>query len=194
MKLRLDWKPLRSIAEFTDEAECKRARPRARGVYLWGFSHNGAFIPYNVGKANNIHERALQHDAALVGGAYPVYHPDVLDEFHKYKNAQVTASGKLYSPEGLFAFRRFYESTEIKSILTSRVAAFRFTYALVEPKEVKTRWVEQRVADHFGRAFLQSSVTGVAPNHLVVHHGGELVQEFGISARADGVRRWPISV
>ena len=192
MVLLLNWKPLRGISQFTDEAECKRARPEARGVYLWGFAHNGYFIPYNVGKADNIHERALQHVASLVGGAYPIYHLDVLDEFHKHKNADVTTTAKLYSPEGLFAFRRFHQSAEITSVVSTLVDAFRFTYALVEPKEIETKWVEQKVADHFGRSFIQSSVRGRSAEHLDLRHGGALEREFQIPKREDGARRWPI--
>lgn len=178
-ELRLKWTPLLKLQDF-DASMSKRGKQSKRenskrGVYMWGFATPKGFVPYYVGKANHIYERALQHVAGLTGGAYPIYHPDCLHEFylHRDEQADEAGTGKLYSPESVHSLVTVFRSEPVQQVVAELLLWFRFTYALVEPPEVQTGWIEQLVADHFGRQCLQATVTGTAPVHLKVIHDGD---------------------
>lgn len=175
--LQLNWTPLTSIQGFKSD-ECKAVKVRA--VYLWGFKMADVFVPYYVGKANHVYERALQHVAALSGGAYPIYHPDCLHKFHTHKgdSADMEGRGKLYSPEGVHSLAGVFRSEAVQQIVNQLLSWFRFTYAPIDRKDVETGWIEQLVADHFGRGYLQSSVTGNAPDLTLIHNGDDDIKSL----------------
>jgi|GEM_PF-2850720 len=179
LRLELKWTPLLKLQDF-DASMSKRGTQSKRenskrGVYMWGFATLKGFVPYYVGKANHIYERALQHVAGLTGGAYTIYHLDCLHEFHRHRDEQpdVAGTGKLYSPESVHALMNDFRSESVQQIVAQLLLWFRFTYTLVESPDVQTGWIEQLVADHFGRQYLQATVTGVAPTHLKVIHDGD---------------------
>ncbi len=72
-----------------------------RGVYLWGFDIEAAFIPYYVGIAENVQVRFSQHISSILSGAYTIYHKNSLKDFISYKEQNASAknlNGKVYQP------------------------------------------------------------------------------------------------
>lgn len=155
---RLTWSRLRSILDFTTEDT--KAQKHA-GVYIWGFQINSRFIPWYVGEANNLNERAFQHNASLRGGAYSIYHSSSLETFMNEKGGVPKPdadSGLLYVPTGLHALATQFLHPNVQSQVAILVHSFRITFG-VPDGQCDLDTVERSLADHFDRRYLQSSIS-----------------------------------
>lgn len=95
------------------------------GIYIWGFSSEGGFIPYYAGKAGDICGRVCEHVNNLKGGAYTIYTKEALTD--------IKANEAFYRPDSVEKRVQFAADEYVKPGLQQHVNYmidhFCFTYA-----------------------------------------------------------------
>lgn len=95
IRIDLHWKPLKKALDL-DFPNTKES-----GIYIWGFTIDDKFIPYYVGKADNIHGRIATHLSSIMSGRYTIFNKDCLKNFKLHKSQKELSSdglGKIYIP------------------------------------------------------------------------------------------------
>lgn len=142
-EITLDWQELQKFGDYNISADDNSNKVKdVRGVYIWGFMIGDKFIPYYVGKSDNVHYRMFEHIGALLGGAYTIYHKDKLMDFSKHKLIikswelndilKEPKNAIVYYPKNTTAFKWFVENrnnSNVKTHLDYMVDSFRYTYA-----------------------------------------------------------------
>lgn len=188
----LTWSDLFRLSEFPQQVPKENSDPgydekgrmhykhvRCPCVYIWGFAHDGVFIPYCVGKSNRPFERAMQHYSNLRGGLYPICHRTSLAGFHIYKDEKIDpngCSGKIYSPDSPWALAHIFLSKNVQDEVAYLLDAFRFVYATWTDERFSTAMIERTVANILKREHLQSTVA--KPNHhcTLAHTNNPFIQ------------------
>lgn len=193
-KLTLTWSKLLRLSDFPQQVPVENSAPAhdEKGrmdykrvwrpcVYIWGFVHDGAFIPYYVGKSNRPFERVMQHYANLRGGFYPVYHRTSLAGFHNHKYEKIDpngCSGKIYSPDSPWALAHIFSSRNVQDEVAYLLDAFRFAYATWTDERFSTAMIERTVANILKREHLQSSVAKPQGSCELGHTGDDLIRQL----------------
>lgn len=87
------------------------------GIYLWGVKYQNRYIPLNVGKGKNVHERLFQHLSRWRGGEYRIPKWDVIMGKVKQKNPFTTDANLLYIPHGANQYSDFLSHKEIQKTI-----------------------------------------------------------------------------
>lgn len=142
-EITLEWQELQKFGDKNISVENGTYKAEdVRGVYIWGFMVDDRFIPYYVGKSDNIHFRIFEHIGALLGGAYTIYHQAVLKDFSKHKPnfkswepddiLNEFKNAIVYYPKNSTSFKWFIENrnnSNVKTHIDYMVDSFRYTYA-----------------------------------------------------------------
>lgn len=102
------------------------------GIYLWGVKYQNRYIPLNVGKGNNIHERIFQHLSRWRGGEYRVPDWDIIIGKKQRLKAFTIDEKLLYIPHGANQYSDFLKSKDIQSIINKVIDNFFCILLLVE--------------------------------------------------------------
>jgi hypothetical protein len=94
------------------------------GIYLWGVKHQNRYIPLNVGKGANIHERIFQHLSRWRGGEYRVPKWEVIIGKQKRLNPFTADNKLLYIPHGAHLYSDFLKNKEIKKSIKNVIDNF----------------------------------------------------------------------
>jgi len=167
MPIELEWSKLQEFGNNNMDLE-DTTNKVVRGVYIWGFMKGDKFIPYYVGKSDNIHYRMFEHIGALLGGSYTIYHENSLMDFPTHKKninewnsnliSEKEYEGIVYYPKDLNAFKWFLEhryNPNVKPHLDNMVKNFRYTYAEYS-KDDETKYkvpiydIEKTIISTFG--------------------------------------------
>jgi tRNA G37 N-methylase Trm5 len=94
------------------------------GIYLWGVKYQNRYIPLNVGKGKNIHERIFQHLSRWRGGEYRVPDWDVIVGKRKKLIAFTADEKLLYIPHGANQYTDFLKNKEIQNVIQKVIENF----------------------------------------------------------------------
>jgi hypothetical protein len=125
------------------------------GIYLWGVKHRNRYIPLNVGKGNNIHERIFQHLSRWRGGEYRVPKWEIIIGKEKQLNPFTTDEKLLYIPHGAHKYSDFLKNEEINKSIKNVVDNF---FCILYPIENSNLYDdEDSLATLVGKGILISS-------------------------------------
>ena len=115
-----------------------------RGIYIFGFNFERGFIPYYVGKSNEIHKRIFEHVSSFLGGDYTIFRKETFYEnlnnkelFKENKELQkiwevsnkINEKGIVYNPTNLECKKWFVENINlIQPHIFNMLELFQFTY------------------------------------------------------------------
>lgn len=127
----LNWQPVFNYKEFSKLKDLKKSAY----IYLWLIKVENGFVPYYVGKAQNIKQRIFDHLTSQMGGAYSIPRKDYLDKFYDHKNDSA------YSPKNYIEITEFIddwllgEKSKYQIHLKEMIVNSFFTYSEIEKKE-----------------------------------------------------------
>jgi hypothetical protein len=127
----LNWQPVFNYKEFNKLKDLKNSAY----IYLWLIKVNNDFIPYYVGKAQNIKSRIFTHLTSQMGGGYTIHQKELLNEFYDHKKAYA------YSPKKYIEITEFIddwllgENSKYRIHLKEIIINSFFTYAEIENKD-----------------------------------------------------------
>lgn len=175
-QITLKWSDLVHIGELEYDNQ------NEQGVYLWGFTIDGTFIPYYVGIAFNIKYRMFEHINSIIGGHYTIHHKNSLARFKDYKNTVAKAensSGKLYSPDWPAKYKTFIDQRKIlQPHIDYMVDNFTFTYAsTVEYNLYKgdLEAIEKICINQLGKENLWNHRAGISGKFIIQHTGNPII-------------------
>jgi hypothetical protein len=175
----LDWSNFHNIKNLSLETSGKP------GVYIWGFHIDDNFVPYYVGKANDLKLRLYQHIKSVIAGDYTIYHQSSLKNFinFKYNTANINnAFGKLYSPQWPNGYTFFIEQ---RALLEPHITFMlnTFTYSRAEVNKADEtpqllRDIENYCLTQIGIDKLANTKAGKYANLKIAHSGNQIIQEL----------------
>lgn len=138
-KIELTWTPLTSISNIKNPAEPNR------GIYCWGFTVENKFMPYYIGKAENISHRIFEHFSSLIGGKYTLFHKEDLLNFSKFKEKDPNEKeGKSYIPDWPKGYENFIKNRDnLKDDIDFMIKHMTYSYAIVD----KIRYSKQELSE-----------------------------------------------
>lgn len=176
--LTLDWKDFTGIPDLTPSHQ------NDPGVYVWGFTVNGVFIPYYVGIANDIIFRILEHINSIISGRYTIFHRNSLATFYRFKDEPLQADmtkGKIYIPDWPYGFKNFLDRRkELEPHIDFMVKTFTFSYAVVDReiaagKDLKD--IEKICINQIGKEKLANTRAGYSNRFNLNHIGNPYIIE-----------------
>ncbi len=170
--LTLDWKDFTGIPVLT------RSNQNDSGVYVWGFTVDGVFIPYYVGIANDIIFRILEHINAIISGRYTIFHHNSLTNFYRFKDESVQTDmteGKVYIPDWPYGYKNFLDRRkELEPHIDFMIQTFTFSYAIVDSKIAAgndLKEIEKICINQIGKEKLANTRAGFS-NRFNLNHIG----------------------
>lgn len=168
--INLNWQPIQILnkIDFGNSINKSKKSNDYRGVYIWGFNFDGDFIPYYVGKSDNIFSRIFEHLGSLLGGSYTIYHKKSLKNFCNFKDSfktwdnYIPDEGIVYYPRDLKSMKWFHQNREkLNEHINLMYDSFAFIYAKFNDKDnIKLRDVEVALINKIGKNKLGNSYGG----------------------------------
>lgn len=94
------------------------------GIYLWGVKYENRYIPLNVGKGKNIHERIFQHLSRWRGGEYRIPQWAVIIGKQEQSIAFTADNDLLYIPHGACHYADFLKNKVIQESIQNVIDNF----------------------------------------------------------------------
>ncbi len=132
-QIELKWNGILDFKELiTHEVELK-GKP---GIYIWGWlDEENNFVPYYVGKANNLAQRLFEHIGKLKGGLYSIYSWKYARSKDFAPLLQKDGDKLLYVPSNIGNWKNnFLDSTVVQKNLNLLIENLKFSWCLTEKK------------------------------------------------------------
>lgn len=156
-----------------------------QGVYLWGFTIHGKFIPYYVGIADNIKYRLYEHINNIIGGRYTIHHKDSLSRFKEFKNTMAkvdNSAGKLYDPDWPAKYMTFIDQRRLlQPHIDYMVNQFTFTFAATGAYNLTKsdlEAIEKICINQIGKENLWNHRAGNSGKFNIKHVGNPIIVGF----------------
>lgn len=149
------------------------------GIYVWGFTIEGEFIPYYIGIADNLILRIHEHINSIIGGRYTIYHSSSLAEFKAYKEQAAGTIGKIYHPDWPYGYKYFIENRKcLQPHIDFMVDSFTFSFASIERQNDywnNLKKIEKICINQLGKENLANTRAGKCDSISITHEGNELL-------------------
>lgn len=152
------------------------------GVYVWGFTINGAFFPYYIGIADNIIYRIHEHINSIISGRYTIFHKNSLHQFVQYKYQDVSpdkSRGKIYIPDWPYGFKTFLDNRkELQPHIDFMVDCFTFSYACINRELISRqdlKEIEKICINKLGKENLANTRSGHSEKFIIKHTGNSFL-------------------
>jgi hypothetical protein len=170
--------------DFVQISNLKYDKKINQGVYFWGFTINGNFVPYYIGVAAHLVYRIFEHINFTYGGRYTIFHKDSLHEFTMYKKDMVVNEemnrGVIYIPDWPSGYKAFLEKRDklrchIDFILETFTISFAYE-GLQELSMKQLQEIEKICINQIGKEKLINSRSGYSDEFMVTHKGNEIIK------------------
>ncbi len=127
--IKMDWHPRVGLSEL---AKVEKEKIGCPGIYVWGwFDEEEKFVPYYVGKANNIGQRLFEHIGKLKGGLYAIYSKEFAFSkgFHPLMDQD---DELLYIPSGIENWINNFQKTNVQESLNWLLEKIKFSWCITK--------------------------------------------------------------
>jgi hypothetical protein len=131
--MKLHWQSIVHYKELAEVEKSMNETKKYSGIYIWGFRNKEGFMPYYVGKEEEVCDRLCEHLNYLKGGAYTIYTEDALFDIENDK--------PIYRPDSVKKRIQFvadeYPEPALQEHVDFMINNFYFTYAPMSYDEFK---------------------------------------------------------
>jgi hypothetical protein len=131
-QIELEWHEIVTLEGLVCVEEKLKGKP---GIYVWGWlDEENKFVPYYVGKANNLAQRLFEHLRKLQGGMYSIYSW----QYTRSKNFKCLREQDrdklLYVPGSIENWRQVFFSSEVQESLKWLIDHLKFSWGIADRK------------------------------------------------------------
>lgn len=122
----LEW---HKILDFKELISAEEELKRKAGIYVWGwFDEEDNFVPYYVGKANNLRQRLFDHIGKLKGGMYSIYEWKYAfsKDFHPLK--EIEEDKLIYVPSSIENWYNVFLSNKVQKSMNYLINNLMFSW------------------------------------------------------------------
>ncbi|MGN6802008.1 MAG: GIY-YIG nuclease family protein [Ginsengibacter sp.] len=131
-QIELHWNDILDLKELVSHENELKGKS---GIYVWGWlDEEKSFVPYYVGKADNLGQRLFEHLGKLKGGMYSIYSWQYA--FSKnFKCLRELEKGKLiYVPSTIENWQNLFFAREVQDSLTCLIKNLKFSWGIADKK------------------------------------------------------------